>query len=88
MQASAPAEEVVADPVDMMSEADLEPLQIEVDNLQAVFDVSAIEKHSLEVELASLRERLKASSDVVDRLVLMHICHCTVAVLLLTLIYY
>jgi regulator of replication initiation timing len=88
MQASAPAEEVVADPVDMMSEADLEPLQVEVDNLQAVFDTSAIEKHSLEVELASLRERLKASSDVVDRLVLTHICHCTAAVLLLTPIYY
>ena len=36
------------------------------DSLQAQFDVAVDEKHSLELELTSMKERLKAASDMIE----------------------
>jgi len=50
-----------------LTEQDLERIQNEVDDLQEQFDAAVVDKHSLEVELLSMKERLKAATDMVDR---------------------
>ena len=56
-------------PVDesSLSESDIARLQQEVNSLQQQFDVAVDEKHSLELELVSMKERLKAASDMIER---------------------
>lgn len=49
------------------TEADLPSLQDTVNSLQQQFDLSVVEKHSLEMELQSMNERLKAATEMVDR---------------------
>lgn len=48
-------------------ESDLPGLQDTVNSLQKQFDLSVVEKHSLEMELQSMNERLKAATEMVDR---------------------
>ena len=48
-------------------ESDLPGLQDTVNSLQQQFDQSVVEKHSLEMELQSMNERLKAATEMVDR---------------------
>ena len=54
-------------PEEDLSEEDLPRVQEEVNDLQAQFDQAVVEKHSLEMELQSMKERLKAASDLIDR---------------------
>ncbi|XP_052708586.1 uncharacterized protein LOC128183562 isoform X10 [Crassostrea angulata] len=49
-------------------ESDLPGLQDTVNSLQKQFDQSVVEKHSLEMELQSMNERLKAATEMVDSL--------------------
>ncbi|XP_025098007.1 LOW QUALITY PROTEIN: dynein gamma chain, flagellar outer arm-like [Pomacea canaliculata] len=51
-----------------LSEVDLPRIQEEVNQLQQEFDQSVVEKHSLQMELQSMNERLKAASELVDSL--------------------
>ncbi|XP_035829673.1 dynein heavy chain 5, axonemal isoform X2 [Aplysia californica] len=60
----APMEEEEED----LSEADLPRVQQEVNALQAQFDQAVVEKHSLQMELKSMNERLKAAVEMVDSL--------------------
>ena len=57
----------VEEPEEELTEDDLPRLQIEVDELQAQFDANVVEKHSLEMELISTKERLRAASEVIER---------------------
>lgn len=50
-----------------MAEDDLPKIQEEVNQLQAQFDGAVVEKHSLEIELVSMNERLKAATEMLDR---------------------
>ena len=50
-----------------LTEDQLPVIQAEVDQLQAQFDAAVDEKHSLEMELVSMKERLKAATDMVER---------------------
>ncbi len=52
---------------DALTADDLPRIQEEVDELQRQFDVAVAEKHALEQELQSMRERLKACADLTDR---------------------
>ena len=59
--------EPTPEPEPEYTEDDLPTLQELVNELQQQFDKSVVEKHSLEIELASMNERLKAASEMVDR---------------------
>lgn len=50
----------------MLTESDIHRLQADVDDLQQRFDYAVDAKHSLQKELASMKERLKAASDMVE----------------------
>lgn len=50
-----------------LTEKDLPRLQNEVQDLQAQFDAAVVEKHSLEMELTSMKERLKAATNMMGR---------------------
>ena len=50
-----------------LSEADLPRVQQEVNEHQTLFDQSVVEKHSLQMELRSMNERLKAAVEMVER---------------------
>ena len=50
-----------------LTESDIARLQQEVNSLQQQFDVAVDDKHSLELELVSMKERLKAASDMIER---------------------
>ena len=52
-----------------LNEDDLPRIQNEVDDLQQQFDASVVDKHSLAMELESMKERLKTATDIIDRLV-------------------
>ena len=52
-----------------LNEDDLPRVQNEVDDLQQQFDASVWDKHSLAMELESMKERLKTATDIIDRLV-------------------
>ena len=52
-----------------LNEDDLPRVQNEVDDLQQQFDASVVDKHSLAMELESMKERLKTATDIIDRLV-------------------
>lgn len=56
-----------AEPEEEYDESDLPRVQEEVNALQAEFDQSVVEKHSLEMELISMNERLKAATEMVER---------------------
>ena len=62
-------EEAPPEPEEDYEEADLPRLQDIVNQLQREFDQSVVEKHSLEMELISMNERLKAATEMVERLV-------------------
>ena len=67
-----PEEEHIAsspEPEDDLSEADLPDIQCDVNALQQQFDLAVVEKHSLEMELHSMNERLKAATEIVERYV-------------------
>ncbi|CAH1799095.1 unnamed protein product [Owenia fusiformis] len=49
-----------------LDEDQLPKIQSEVDALQAQFDAAVVEKHSLELELQSMNDRLKAATDVIE----------------------
>ncbi|XP_055889445.1 dynein axonemal heavy chain 8-like isoform X4 [Biomphalaria glabrata] len=51
-----------------LSEADLPRMQSELSELQALFDRAVVEKHSLEMELQSMNERLKSAVDFIESL--------------------
>ncbi|CAL1527205.1 unnamed protein product [Lymnaea stagnalis] len=51
-----------------LSEADLPRIEQEVSQLQALFDQAVVEKHSLQMELQSMNERLKSAVEFVDSL--------------------
>jgi hypothetical protein len=61
-------------PEEDLSEEDLPRVQGEVNELQSQFDQAVVEKHSLEMELLSMKERLKAASDLCDRYVYIIMC--------------
>ncbi|XP_041355189.1 dynein gamma chain, flagellar outer arm-like isoform X3 [Gigantopelta aegis] len=64
-----PEEEHIAsspEPEEDLSEADLPDVQSEVNALQKQFDLAVVEKHSLEMELRSMNERLKAATEIVE----------------------
>ena len=50
-----------------LTEDDLPEIQAAVDDLQSQFDAAVDEKHSLEMELVSMKERLKAAADMIER---------------------
>lgn len=52
-----------------LTEDDLPRIKTEVSDLQAQFDAAVDEKHSLEMELTSMKERLKAATEMIARLV-------------------
>ena len=52
-----------------LNEDDLPRVQNELDDLQQQFDASVVDKHSLAMELESMKERLKTATDIIDRLV-------------------
>ena len=54
-------------PEEDLTEADLERIETEIGDLQGLFDAAVVEKHSLELELASMKERLKAATDLMLR---------------------
>ncbi|OWF37572.1 Dynein heavy chain 5, axonemal [Mizuhopecten yessoensis] len=56
------------EPEEEYTEDDLSRLQGEVSALQQVFDQSVVQKHSLEMELNSMNERLKAATEMVESL--------------------
>lgn len=58
-----PAQE---EPDEELSEADLPRLQSEVNQLQQDFDLAVVDKHSLQMELQSMNERLKAATEMVE----------------------
>ncbi|XP_053397319.1 dynein axonemal heavy chain 5-like isoform X6 [Mercenaria mercenaria] len=60
--------EVEVVPEEVYEEEDLPRIQEEVNQLQAEFDQAVVEKHSLEMELISMNERLKAATEMVDSL--------------------
>ena len=64
------AKQSTVQPEEDLSEEDLPRIEQEVTDLQAQFDRAVVEKHSLEMELQSMKERLKAATDMVDRSVL------------------
>jgi len=66
LQPEPTAEEEEA-PEEDYEEDDLPRIQAEVNALQAEFDQAVVEKHSLEMELISMNERLKAATEMVDR---------------------
>ncbi|KAK6987321.1 dynein heavy chain 5 axonemal, partial [Biomphalaria glabrata] len=51
-----------------LSEADLPRMQSKLSELQALFDRAVVEKHSLEMELQSINERLKSAVDFIESL--------------------
>ncbi|CAG5121560.1 unnamed protein product, partial [Candidula unifasciata] len=51
-----------------LSEADLPRIQQQIAELQSQFDLAVEEKHSLEVELQSMNDRLKAAKEMADSL--------------------
>ena len=51
-----------------LNEDDLPRVQNEVDDLQKLFDAAVVDKHSLAMELESMKERLKTATDIIDRL--------------------
>lgn len=55
------------EPEEELSEADLPRIQVEVNQLQEEFDKAVVEKHSLQMELQSMNERLKAATELVER---------------------
>lgn len=59
--------EAEAPPEEDYDEDDLPRIQEEVNRLQAEFDQAVVEKHSLEMELISMNERLKAATEMVER---------------------
>jgi len=54
-------------PEQELTESDLERIEKEVEDLQDEFDKAVVEKHSLELELTSMKERLKAATDLMQR---------------------
>ena len=54
-------------PEEELTESDLERIEKEVEDLQDEFDKAVVEKHSLELELTSMKERLKAATDLMQR---------------------
>ena len=52
---------------EVLTEDDLPRIQQLVDGLQTEFDAAVVVKHSLEMELASMQERLKAATGMIDR---------------------
>ncbi|XP_067674368.1 uncharacterized protein [Haliotis asinina] len=68
-QASQPdkdAHETSDEPDEDLSEADLPRVQEVVNKLQSQFDQAVVQKHSLEMELQSMNERLKAAVEMVE----------------------
>ncbi|KAL4232681.1 hypothetical protein ACF0H5_007369 [Mactra antiquata] len=63
-----PEKEEEPEPEVEYEEEDLPRIQEEVNQLQAEFDQAVVEKHSLEMELISMNERLKAATEMVDSL--------------------
>ncbi|KAK6187606.1 hypothetical protein SNE40_005595 [Patella caerulea] len=57
-----------AEPEQNLTEADLARIQEEENALQKQFDQAVMEKHSLEMELQSMNERLKAATEMVESL--------------------
>ncbi|KAJ8314955.1 hypothetical protein KUTeg_007105 [Tegillarca granosa] len=55
-------------PEEEYAEDDLPRLQEEVNQLQQLFDQAVVEKHSLEMELQSMNERLKAANEMMEGL--------------------
>ncbi|XP_064629693.1 uncharacterized protein LOC135488785 isoform X2 [Lineus longissimus] len=53
---------------DDLTEDDLPRIQDEVNDLQQQFDLSVIEKHSLEMELISMNERIRATTEMIESL--------------------
>ncbi len=59
--------ETTSEPDEDLSEEDLPRVQEVVNELQEKFDLAVVEKHSLEMELQSMNERLKAATEMVER---------------------
>ncbi|XP_023932047.1 dynein heavy chain 5, axonemal-like isoform X1 [Lingula anatina] len=51
-----------------LTEDDLPRIQEEVNKLQMQFDSAVVEKHSLEIELVSMNERLRAATEMLESL--------------------
>ena len=47
-------------------------IQAEVDDLQSQFDAAVVKKHNMEIELVSMKERLKAATQLVERYVFIY----------------
>ena len=56
---------------EMLTERDIDRLQADVDDLQHRFEYAVDAKHSLQKELSSMKERLKAASEMVEGCVLL-----------------
>ena len=54
-------------PEEELTSNDLGRIESEVEDLQDQFDKAVVEKHSLELELTSMKERLKAATDLMQR---------------------
>ena len=67
LQSPLEEKEEEAPPEEDYDEDDLPRIQEQVNALQAEFDQSVVEKHSLEMELISMNERLKAATEMVER---------------------
>ena len=63
---AAAEDEKAAEAEEMLTERDIERLQADVDDLQQRFEYAVDAKHSLQKELSSMKERLKAASDMVE----------------------
>ncbi|KAL5010133.1 hypothetical protein ScPMuIL_012438 [Solemya velum] len=61
-------EEKIQEPDIIYTEDDLPMIQGEVNDLQEQFDQSVMEKHSLQMELHSMIERLKAATEMIESL--------------------
>ncbi|XP_077977225.1 dynein axonemal heavy chain 8-like isoform X3 [Glandiceps talaboti] len=60
--------QVEPEPEPEYTEDDIPALQAEVDRLQAEFDASVVDKHSLEMELLASNERLRAATEMIHSL--------------------
>ncbi|XP_074662754.1 uncharacterized protein LOC141915202 [Tubulanus polymorphus] len=54
--------------MDDYTQDDLEKIQKLVDELQAKYDESVVEKHSYDMQLLAMKERLKATTDMIENL--------------------
>lgn len=54
-------------PEESLSEEDLPRLLKELEELQAKFDASAVNKHKLHIELESCIQRMEAATSIIER---------------------